>query len=149
MNYRYILQRTWGDPKDLVMYLMLNPSTATEIENDPTVERCQRRALSMGYGSFVVTNLFALRSTDPKALYESNSPIGEYNDKYILEYADKARMVICAWGNHGNYMRRGSEVVDKLSKLYSEKLHCLKITKIGNPYHPLYVSYKTTPIPFL
>jgi hypothetical protein len=42
-RYRYLLTRVWGSgPKAL--FVMLNPSTATEVQNDPTVERCERRA---------------------------------------------------------------------------------------------------------
>ena len=56
-RYRYALTRVWG-PKDLrVNFVMLNPSTATEVQNDPTVERCERRARTLGFGGFRVTNI--------------------------------------------------------------------------------------------
>ena len=55
---------------------MLNPSTADETSNDPTVGRCQRRAVQMGYGGLYVGNIFAWRSTDPKGLLDTDDPVG-------------------------------------------------------------------------
>jgi hypothetical protein len=42
-RYRYLLTRVW-EPGRKALFVMLNPSTATEVQNDPTVERCERRA---------------------------------------------------------------------------------------------------------
>ena len=50
-RYRYLLTRVWG-PGPKALFVMLNPSTATEVQNDPTVERCERRARALGYGAF-------------------------------------------------------------------------------------------------
>ena len=63
-SYRYSLTRSWNNSEKKVLFVMLNPSTATEIQNDPTVERCERRAKTLGYGAFKVCNIFAYRSTD-------------------------------------------------------------------------------------
>ena len=49
--YRYTLTRTWDAHGQKVLFVMLNPSTATEIQNDPTVERCERRARALGFGA--------------------------------------------------------------------------------------------------
>ena len=49
-RYRYTLRREWGGGSGGVTFVMLNPSTATEVQNDPTVERCERRARAMGLG---------------------------------------------------------------------------------------------------
>ena len=65
-RYRYSLTRVWDETGGKVHFVMLNPSTATEVQNDPTVERCERRARALGYGAFRVTNIFAWRDTDPK-----------------------------------------------------------------------------------
>ena len=64
-KYRYKLTRIWEPAGRKVLFVMLNPSTATEVQNDPTVERCERRARTLGYGGFRVTNIFAWRDTDP------------------------------------------------------------------------------------
>ena len=57
-RYRYALTRTWDAKGKRVLFVMLNPSQATEVQNDPTVERCERRARALGFGAFQVTNIF-------------------------------------------------------------------------------------------
>jgi hypothetical protein len=164
--YRYRLWRLWDKSKPKVVFVMLNPSTADEVKNDPTVERCHRRVLAMKseYGGVEVVNIFALRSTDPRALYEHKMPIGEMtaiqtssggtyeqaNDAFIRVALINAGMVVCGWGNHGAHLGRGLRVRSILqaeSKVRGFKLMCLKMTKAGQPQHPLYVGYKTQPIP--
>ena len=141
--YRYELRRTWGDGP-LVNYLMLNPSSADEIENDPTVERCERRAVKMGYSGLVVTNLFALRATDPKQMKAHAEPVGPENDAAILAAAREARLVLCAWGNHGGHRGRAAAVRALLAREGVE-LWCLRVTKKGEPEHPLFVAYQLRP----
>ena len=143
-KYRYTLAIQWDKDKPKLNFLMLNPSTADEIKNDPTVERCERRARNLGYGSVSITNLFALRSTDPRALYDAEDPIGELNNIYILNEALVSAMVVCAWGVHGIFMERGETVLTMLRNL-SIKPHCLKLSKSGTPCHPLYLPYTATP----
>lgn len=144
MEYRYTLMRQWDSKLKRVNFIMLNPSTADEKVNDPTVERCQRRASMMGFGTLDVTNLFALRSTSPTLLYTHKSPVGDYNDAHILTTAKTADLVVVAWGNHGAYMDRGAQVLSMLLG-NGVKPHCLALTKINQPQHPLYVSYEVEP----
>lgn len=112
-EYRYRLWRKWGDQPPAV-FIMLNPSTADEIKNDPTIERCERRAIAMGFGGIRVANIFALRSTDPAALYRHQNPIGPMNNEAILESIKGAGIVICAWGGHGKLNGRGEAVLKLL-----------------------------------
>ena len=144
-RYRYSLWRDWKDG-DRCNFIMLNPSTADATLNDPTVERCQRRAHQWGYGGLVVSNLFALRSTDPKALLENEDPIGRGdNDLAILSAALASRLVVCAWGNHGSILDRSTKVRDMLVKARIP-LYYLKLAKAGEPCHPLYLPYSLKPI---
>lgn len=143
MQYRYHLWRVWSDGAPAV-FIMLNPSTADEIVNDPTVERCERRARMMGYGGLRVVNIFALRSTDPKLLFLHNDPIGEQNDKAIIESVSGAGLVVCGWGGHGKFMDRGNEVLS-LIRNAGVIPYCLKINKDNTPKHPLYMGYDTLP----
>lgn len=107
--YRYALSREWGDgPR--VNFVMLNPSTADETRNDPTIERCERRARALGFGGFSVTNLFAFRATAPRDLKAAPQPIGPGNDAAIHDAAGSADMVLCAWGVHGSHQNRGTMV---------------------------------------
>src|SRR4051794_4930837 len=74
--YRYELVRRWGDGPAACNFLLLNPSTADERSDDPTIARCWRRARAWGFGALVVTNLFALRATDPRVLRAAAVPVG-------------------------------------------------------------------------
>jgi hypothetical protein len=142
-RWRYTLTRTWG-PGWHVNFVMLNPSTATEVQNDPTVERCERRARALGFGTFTVTNIFAWRDTDPRGLYRAEDPIGKDNDAAILKAAQSADQVICAWGTHGAHMGRGAAVQALLRGL-QKPLFTLGITQAGHPKHPLYIGYAEGP----
>lgn len=147
-EYRYRLWRRWDASRPSVCWVMLNPSTADEETNDPTVERCSRRALSWGYGAIEVVNLFALRSTDPKYLARHADPVGPGNDEAILAAARGAGLVICAWGEHGNLGRRGRTVSSLLADA-GLAAHALKLSKSGQPCHPLYLPYSLQPTPML
>jgi hypothetical protein len=135
----------WDPSKTSQVVIMLNPSTADEFENDPTVERCERRARSMGYGGLTVLNIFALRSTDPKGLYESDDPIGPLNDRVIELLTEGAWSVICGWGTHGKFMARGQQVCSHLRSAGVVTM-ALKLNKDGSPGHPLYVPYHLEPV---
>jgi hypothetical protein len=86
-TYRYTLTRDWGGAGGRVTFVMLNPSTATEVQNDPTVERCERRARTLGYGAFRVCNIFAVRGTAPLVMRAAPDPVGPANDAAIVEGA--------------------------------------------------------------
>ncbi|MCE5309679.1 MAG: DUF1643 domain-containing protein [Acidobacteriales bacterium] len=145
-KYRYTLWRQWG-AAPCCMFLMLNPSTADEIANDPTVERCERRARDWGYGGLMVCNIFAYRATDPRDMKAADDPIGPENDVAILDSAKRAGIVVCAWGNHGAHRNRDVDVRQML-RLERIKLHYLKLAKTGQPCHPLYLPYTLSPIPW-
>ena len=147
LNYRYVLTRVWDPDGDRVLFIMLNPSTADEIRNDPTVERCERRARALGFGAFRVCNIFAYRATDPKVMRAQDDPIGDDNDRTILESCDWAQKVICAWGTHGAHLDRGTAVEALVRKAGVAPLH-LGLSKHGHPKHPLYISYATQPEPW-
>ena len=124
---------------------MLNPSTATEVQNDPTVERCERRARALGFGSFRVTNIFAWRDTDPKRMRAADDPVGPGNDRAIRDGAVWADHVICAWGTHGAHLGRGPRT-ESLMRATGRTLYHLGLTRDGHPRHPLYLSYATEPV---
>jgi len=143
-SYRYSLTRVWDPGGKRVNFVMLNPSTATEVQNDPTVERCERRARTLGYGSFAVTNIFAWRDTDPKAMRRAADPVGPGNDMAISDCAIWANDVIAAWGTHGAYMNRG-DAVNKLLRAAGRPLFHLGLSKERHPKHPLYLPYAQQP----
>ena len=133
--YRYALYRSWDAGRGTCLFIMLNPSTADDQKDDPTVSRCIKYAQRCGYKELVVANTFALRSTDPTKLYGHPDPIGPKNNWYLKHLAKTADKIVCAWGNHGAYMGRGDAVIKMLS---GRELYAFEITSKGQPKHPLY-----------
>ena len=156
--YRYTLWRRGLIAVDLfspapkntgfVQFIGLNPSTATETLDDPTLRRVQGFTKTWGYDAMVMTNLFAFRATIPKDMMSAAAPEGSENDSVLGEIATRAALVICAWGNHGAHNGRSARVCAWLKRL-NIPLFALKVTDAGEPQHPLYLSADTQPIPFL
>jgi hypothetical protein len=124
---------------------MLNPSVADELKNDPTVERCERRARMLGFGAFCVTNIFAWRDTHPKEMRRAKEPIGPDNDAVLVQMARASDQVVAAWGTHGDHLKRGPQAA-ALLRDKGIALYHLGLSKHGHPRHPLYVSYEVTPM---
>jgi hypothetical protein len=136
-TYRYTLARQWDGTRPRVLFVMLNPSTADEDHDDPTIRRCIGFAQRWGYGAADVGNIFALRSTDPALLYTHGKPVGKDNDEHLRELARRAERVVVAWGNHGAHMGRGAQVLDMLGRA-GVVPRCFGLTATGHPLHPLY-----------
>ena len=144
-DYRFALWRIWDDrPK--VMFVGLNPSTASESLNDPTIRRCIGFAKDWGYGGVYMCNLFGLVSTDPKALYEHLDPVGRGNNLVLQMIRDRCRLAVAAWGALVNtrdfkyyYTQHRAEIVAE----WLAPMMCLGITKNNCPRHPLYLSKDT------
>jgi hypothetical protein len=139
-RWRYLLTRVWNPGGSRAMFVMLNPSTATEVQNDPTVERCERRARALGFGAFRVTNIFAYRATDPRVMKAAVDPVGPANDSAIVDSMGWADRIICAWGTHGAHLGRGAQVTAMLRAAGAPLWH-LGLTAAGHPTHPLYIPY--------
>ncbi|MBX3452747.1 MAG: DUF1643 domain-containing protein [Planctomycetaceae bacterium] len=137
-EYRYSLSRIWNPSLPRVLFIGLNPSTADDKCDDPTVRRCIGFARSWGFGELILVNLFAYRTTDPSGLTEVNDPIGPENDHWIAVEQSRADRVVAAWGNHGILVGRDKAVLECLDRVY-----CLGVTKTGCPRHPLYLSADT------
>ncbi|RLA16249.1 MAG: hypothetical protein DRQ61_12760 [Gammaproteobacteria bacterium] len=132
-KYRYSLWRSWDDSKPYAMFIGLNPSTADEKADDPTIRRCINFSKEWGFGGLYMVNLFAFRATKPSDLMRAVEPVGSDNDKQIKTLASNAGIVVAAWGNDGTYLHRSKEITKMLPNL-----KCLKINKSGEPAHPLY-----------
>lgn len=141
--YRYTLSRTWDSTKPTVLFIGLNPSIADENIDDPTITRCINFAKDWGYGTLLMANLFAFRSTYPKEIYLIDDPIGKDNDYYLLECVKQSDLIIACWGNNGTYMDR-----EKIIKELVPNLYCLQKNKNGTPHHPLRLPRDINPIPF-
>lgn len=146
-TYRYSLTRVWDTGGKRVMFVMLNPSKATEVQNDPTIERCERRARALGFGGFCATNIFAIRATDPKVMRAAEHPEGPDNLTIVLDRAKWADTIICAWGTHGAHRNQGARIADELRRIGIPLFH-LGLSKAGHPKHPLYIPYSQHPMPW-
>jgi hypothetical protein len=144
--YRYTLERVWLKERPLIMFICLNPSGDTTRKHHPTRRRCMRYACSCGYGGLIMANLFAYQTPDPRVLREIPDPVGPENDEWLKKSADRATMIIAAWGAKGTCMDRGDRVRTLLEK--SEKpLYHLGLTMHKNqPHHPLFLRKDAKPI---
>lgn len=141
--YRYKLSRTWDSTKPTILFIGLNPSIANENVDDPTITRCINFAKDWGYGTLLMANLFAFRSTYPKDIYLIDDPIGKDNDHYLLECVTQSDLIVACWGNNGTYMNR-----EKVIKELVPNLYCLQKNKNGTPHHPLRPPRNIHPLPF-
>jgi len=135
------------DRTEYVQFIGLNPSTADEVKDDPTIRRCIGFAKAWGYGSLCMTNIFAFRATDPEVMKLESDPVGMGNDTYILNCAKQAGIVVAAWGTHGSHNDRE----DWVKKMFFDcgiKLYHLGLNSDGSPKHPLYLRKDLKPIPF-
>ena len=141
--YRYLLVREWDKALPAVMIVGLNPSTADETNDDPTIRRCIGFAKRWGYGKLFMTNLFGFRATHPKDLRAFEKPVGENNDSWMKKISSRVDKIVLAYGNHGRHKNRHEEILRLIEDPY-----CIKVTKAGFPAHPLYSKYTEHPIPF-
>lgn len=168
-RYRYLLWREWrgthdpahwswlggrdgagallGEPKSC-LFIMLNPSTADALRDDPTIRRCVAFARLWKFERLEVANLFAFRATDPAellALSHGDDPVGPDNRQWIEDAAERAGRIVCAWGGHGSYLGQDETVLGWLGR---RPTYALGRTKRGQPRHPLYLSATSELDPF-
>jgi hypothetical protein len=137
-RWRYLLWRRWDPRRPVANFLMLNPSTADELKLDPSCTRARRYAERWGYGSVLITNIFAWRATDPEEMKAVRDPVGRGNDRAILRAARESAIVVCAWGNHGAHLGR-SDCVRSLLVKAGIAPRVLRMNGSGEPAHPLYL----------
>lgn len=141
-KYRYVLWRIWDFNLPRIMFIGLNPSTADETQNDPTIRRVVGFAKDWGYGGVYMCNLFGIVSTDPAELKTCDDPVKD-NDSWLLQYSELSRDILFGWGN----FKEATERAVMVSGWFPNAL-CLGKNANGTPKHPLYIAAKTKPIPF-
>lgn len=138
-RYRYRLWRIWDPARPPATFVLLNPSTADELRDDPTMRRCCGFARLWGCGGIEVLNLFAWRSAAPAALRTVADPVGPRNDAVLRAAVEGAALVVFGWGNHALLHGRAEAFVRRLRP--GVRAFHLGLTAAGQPRHPLYVAY--------
>jgi len=139
-KYRYALWRIWDAEKPMVGFIGLNPSTANENTDDPTIRRVVKFASTWGFGGVYMLNLFAIVTPYPEDLVKSSDPVGD-NDKQLIGFASACDEIVFAWGSFKEARERAEQV-----KVMFPGAKCLTINANGSPRHPLYVKGDTVPI---
>jgi len=146
MTWRYTLERYWDKSKPFVLFILLNPSTADGMNDDPTNRRGINYAKDWGYGGVVFCNLFAYRTPYPKELKKCDvdKAIGIDNETAIRIMCDRAGIIICAWGIHGKLFNR-HDIMCGMLWFYEYKPFHMGLTKHGFPRHILYLKSSIKP----
>ncbi len=141
-TFRYVLFRIWNDQLPKVAFIGLNPSTANETEPDNTITKVKKIAEHNGFGGFYMLNLFGLVSKNPDDLLTCDDPV-RLNDSFLKEYSKNVEAIIFCWGAFKQSKIRAEAV----KKMFPEAL-CIKHTKDGSPWHPLYCLDESVLIPY-
>lgn len=150
-RYRYDLWRRWHPPgaePSVCVWVMLNPSRADALVDDPTVRCCLGFSKAWGFTALRIVNLFAYRMTDPAVLWRCKENIvGPLNEHYLRDAAGSGHRIVCAWGAAKD--PRVSEQAEALWWLLRHRRPvCLGYSKDGAPRHPLFLRADTEPIPW-
>lgn len=149
--HRWWLSREWGS-EPWCAFIGLNPSTADETQDDPTIRRCINFSRSWEHGGLLMLNLYAYRATDPRELWAAEkrgvSIVGQQN--YFCDLLERTRQfsvtrIVAAWGAGGG--ERGKQF-GIAARLVGINFDCLMKTKQGHPQHPLYLPSGLLPEPW-
>ena len=151
-EYRYILGTRGKKP---LICIGINPSTAAPDALDPTLQSVQRIALSNGYDSFLMFNVYAQRATRPDDMEQQcNQQLHEENRKafrYLLSLSDEPAV----WAAWGNIIMKRSYLMDCMKDFLADgeaagaKWYTAgPLLKSGHPHHPLYLKRDTALLDF-
>lgn len=152
-QYRYQLERhaIEGGGSGCVTWIMVNPSTADASEDDATIRKVTGFSRRLGFGWFMVGNVFAYRSTDVRGLARVADPIGPENEAWLRRMMAAAPTVVVAWGPVAKLpkeLRKRYQRVVRIANEIGVTLHCLGTAQDGHPRHPLMLSYDTPLTPW-
>lgn len=136
-KYRFLLWRFW-DERPRALFVGLNPSTANELQDDPTVKRWCQFAQDWGYGGFYAANLYPFITPHPEELvapgcfHKANYPALEMASGLVV-------LTVACWGDGIKKVDGGLTVANHVRETYLNKPMCFDKTISGNPRHPLYL----------
>ena len=139
--YRYRLWRQWDDLRPILVWVMMNPSTADDVDDDSTIRRVVDFSKRFGFGGIDVLNVFALRSTDPRRLLAHPDPFGPDNERTLMDARHRHLLsnLVVAWGNPLGGRRLANYYQRARVALCTQNPQCLGANKNGHPKHPLYL----------
>lgn len=155
--YRYSLRHDIEEAGELarghcIQWIGLNPSTADENKLDATLRRIRAFSLAAGFGSFVMTNVFAFRATKPADMRAQRDPVGPLNDVMLLATAAKCDAVVACWGGLNKFPRSQRHRAASLRIKFADarrQLLCLGLNDDGSPVHPLFVEATRQLVPYV
>jgi hypothetical protein len=124
----------------------VNPSTADAVDNDPTVRKWIGFSDRNDARRFIVGNVFALRSTDVRALALHVDPVGPDSDLHLTSIIREADILVPCWGNRSKLPKTIHYRLDDVVRMIFAAGKPVRIwgtTKSGDPLHPLMLSYHT------
>ena len=141
-THRYALWRVWDTNAPKVMFIGLNPSTADENKEDPTLKRVIQFSKDWGFGGVFMCNLFSFITPYPEEL-QIDTGISE-NKRWLKYYSKKTTEIVCAWGAHKAAPNRA-----KMVYRFMRKATALQLNNDGSPRHPLYVKSDVKRVSFI
>ena len=152
-TWRYALWRHWNDDAtalgNCLAFIGLNPSTADENIDDPTVRRCIRFAKDWGHHGLIMLNLYGYRATQPVDMVNAVNPAGDDNVSTIAQYTRHVGGIVAAWGTLAKPWRKRvqwEEQIQRTLEAIGRPVYCLRKTRDGSPGHPLYIPADTKPV---
>lgn len=146
-RYRYRLWRRTHKGTGTILWVMLNPSTADDLADDPTIRKVMGFSSRWGFDHVRVVNLCALRATNPAELDDTTiDVVGPKNFDVIRSEIAKASKVVVAWGANAETRKAAKDAaarMDAMSFVAKVEMFALGFTKRGSPRHPLMLSYDT------
>lgn len=149
-RYRYRLERDVGSGP-IVAIIGMNPSKADATLNDPTVRKWIGFGERLGWGRFIVGNVFAWRATDVRELEAATDPTGPDNRSHQIRMILEADMVVACWGARSKIPKRLRPSLDRTAAFLQradKPLWCWGKTASGDPIHPLMLGYATPLVRF-
>ena len=140
-RYRYWLEREWDRRKPVLSVCMLNPSSADDKREDPTLLALIHFATLWGYGGLAIVNLYAWRSPTPALMKTKPERMGPNNALHrreaMLMGAIHSGSMLVAWGNDGNWEGEAEQFAAWATEQIGVDLVCLGTTLSGAPKHPM------------
>ena len=151
-EYRYILGTRGKRP---LICMGINPSTAAPDRLDPTLQSVERVALSNGYDSFLMFNVYAQRATRPDDMEPRCNQILHRENRAAFRYLLSLSPEPAVWAAWGNLIEKRGYLLDCVRDFLADGeavgarwYTAGPLLKSGHPHHPLYLKRDTRLLPF-